>query len=55
MSNTPVNTPIFIYSGEMPLNMNEMPLNMSLEHDIIAAPMPLNMSKSRRSSRKSKR
>jgi hypothetical protein len=53
MSNTPINmsnTPIFIHSGEMP-----MPLNMSLEHEIIAVPMPLNMSKSRKSSRKGKR
>ena len=40
--------------NEMPLNMNEMPLNMSLEHDIIAVPMPLNMSKIRKSSRKGK-
>jgi hypothetical protein len=41
------NTPIFIHSGEMPLN--EIPLNMSLDNEIIDLPlnmseMPINMS-----------
>ena len=37
------NTPIFIHSGEMPMNEMPMPLNMSLENEIIAMPMPMPM------------
>ena len=48
--NTPVNTPIFIHSGEMPMPMS-MP-SMSLEHEIFAIPMASNISKGKSKSRK---